>query len=89
MKKIIYISLLTLFIEAKKPPLVDVAQREEEFSIKYVNYERWQEKYLYDYVRLVKARYISTKEIIWLSHNIVEAIYLESKIIRLGQSYEN
>ena len=88
MKKILIsvylLALSSVSIEAL-PPLVDVADKELKFSIKYMKREKHQKNKLYDYVRLLKNRYVLTREMVWQSEKISEAIYLQSALIRLGE----
>ena len=89
MKKIwIGVSLLLFMLvtsEAADTPLVDVAQEELNCSKRYMQFEKHQKNKLYDYVRLLKNRYVLTREMVWHSEKISEAIYLQSALIRLGE----
>jgi len=70
-------------------PLVKVAQKELAASKKFVRLERIQQTNLYAYVKLVKARYILTKEIVWLSDKMPNAISIQSSMILLRNNDEN
>ncbi len=88
MKKIVIsVSLLALMLVTAeaKPPLVKVANDELIYSKRYMQFEKHQKNKLYDYVRLLKNRYILTREMVWQSEKISEAIYLQSALIRLGE----
>ncbi len=89
MKKIVIsVSLLALMLvttEAKPPPLVKVADDELKYSKRYMQFEKHQKNKLYDYVRLLKNRYVLTRELVWQSEKVSEAIYLQSALIRLGE----
>lgn len=89
MKKIVISVSLLLFMlvtsEAADTPLVDVAQKELDYSKRYMQFEKHQKNKLYDYVRLLKNRYVLTREMVWQSEKISEAIYLQSALIRLGE----
>ena len=93
MKKIIFLIIVTLMIPhyvVSAAPLVDVAKEELEKSKKFVKLERIQQKRLYDYVRLLRKRYLLTKELVWVSNQMVDAIYLQSSLLYLkGDSNGN
>lgn len=77
--------LMLVSIEAGDTPLVDVAQEELDDSKRYMQFEKHQKNKLYDYVRLLKNRYVLTRELVWQSEKVSEAIYLQSALIRLGE----
>ena len=93
MKKIIFLIIVTLMIPhyvVSAAPLVKVAEKELGFSKTFVKLERIQQKRLYDYVRLLKKRYLLTKELVWVSNKIVDGVYLQSSLLYLkGDSNEN
>ena len=93
MRKIIFlitVILMTTYWAEAEPPLVKVAQIELDKSKRFVKFERIQQKRLYDYVRLLRKRYLLTKEMVWVSDKIVEAIYLQSSLLYLsGESDED
>lgn len=86
MKKIVFSIMLSLSMQVyAAPPLVKVTNKELEFSKKFLKLERYQQKNLYDYVRLLKARYILTREMVWVSTKIAEAISVQSSMILIQE----
>jgi len=85
MKKIMIMIVFIIFmpLHVNAADLVDIAKKELYFSKNFLKYERHQRKKLYAYVKLVKARYVSSKELVWVSNKIVDAIYLQSSMIRI------
>jgi len=70
-------------------PLDDVANKELAFAKKFLKFEKIQKKHLYNYVRLLKARYLVEKEIPWVSQNIFNAIYINTQMSSLRRDDEN
>jgi len=85
MKKIVFMMMLCMSMQVYAAPLVDVAEDELDFSKKFLKLERYQQKNLYDYVRLLKARYILTREMVWVSTKIAEAISVQSSMILIQE----
>jgi len=80
----IMIILLMLYVPLNAvAPLVKVAQLELDKSKIFLKYERHQRKKLYAYTKLVKVRYLLSKELVWVSTKIVDGIYLQSCMIRI------
>ena len=86
MKKIVLSIILSLSMKVyADKPLVKVAHEELKRSIKFLKLERHQQKNLYDYVRLLKSRYILTREMVWTSTKIVEAMSVQSSMILIKE----
>jgi len=86
MKRIVSFILLCVSIHLYAlPPLVDVADQELKDSIKFMKREKHQKNKLYDYVRLLKNRYLLTRETVWVSNKISDAVYLQSNILLLRE----
>ena len=86
MKKIVFfLTLLLSVLLYAEPPLVKVAQEELDFSKRFVKLERHQQLKLYDYVKLVKARYILTKELVWVSGKIADAVSIQASMIGMQE----
>ena len=88
MKKIVFFIMLSLSMKIyadKEPPLVKVTKEELKWSKKFLKLERYQQKNLYDYVRLLKARYILNREMVWVSTKIAEAISVQSSMILIEE----
>jgi len=88
MKKIVFFIMLSLSMKIyadKEPPLVKVTKEELKWSKKFLKLERHQQKHLYDYVRLLKARYILTREMVWVSTKIAEAISVQSSMMLIQE----
>ena len=84
MKKIVSIIILLMYLPLyAKKPLVVVANKELNYSKSFLRYERYQQRDLYALAKLLKKRYILTKEEKWLSNKITNAIYLQSTMISL------
>ncbi len=89
MKKIIILLLIVSVSLYAKGELIPVTKEELDLSKEFVKLERIQQKNLYTYVKLVKNRYILTKEEVWVSRKITDAISLESSMILLRKNDEN
>ena len=86
MKKIIFSIMLSLSMQVyADPPLVKVTKEELEWSKKFLKLERYQQKNLYDYVRLLKARYILTREMVWVSTKLAEAKSVQLSMILIQE----
>ena len=86
MKKIVFFIMLSLSMQVyAKAPLVKVTKKELKLSKKFLKLERHQQKNLYDYVRLLKSRYILTREMVWTSTKIVEAMSVQSSMILIKE----
>jgi len=70
-------------------PLVTVTKKELSASKKFVKLERIQQTNLYAYVKLVKARYILTRQTVWLTGKMNDAIDIQAKMIMLDKMYDN
>lgn len=87
MKKIVFSIMLSLsmHVYGAEAYLVKVTDEELNLSKKFLKLERYQQKNLYDYVRLLKARYILTREMVWVSTKIAEAISVQSSMILIQE----
>jgi len=88
MKKTVVILFFIFFIIANAADLDDVANKELEYSKHFLHLEVIQQVYLDRYVRLLKARYLLSKQMPWASNNILNAIDLKSRMIYLRNNYE-
>jgi len=89
MKKIMILLVMVSISLYAKGELIPVTKKELELSKEFVKLERIQQTNLYTYVKLVKARYILTKEEVWVSRKITDAISIQSSMILLRNNDEN
>ena len=89
MKIIVFSFIIIAWAPLYAPPLVFVANKELNASKEFVRLERIQQTNLYSYVKFVKARYILTKEIVWLSDKMPDAIELQTSMLILRKNDEN
>jgi len=79
-----YISLMIGVFSYGAEPLVSVAEKELEKSKHFLKLEKIRREHIYDYTKMVKARYLLTKKTPFLSDKISNGLTLKASAYGKG-----